>query len=158
MLYDIKYSYLILIIYAQSYKVTILINIHLIFTDGFEDSNLILIIYTQLYFNYNRAIGIMVRVFTNGLGNQVSIPGWVIPKTQKLYLMPPYLTLSIIRYGSRVKWNNPGNGVAPSPTHLSSSYCKGRLRVTLVYSHQHYLFYILIIVPFVWFHVTKNNS
>ena len=28
--------------------------------------------------------------------------------------MPPCLTLSIIRYGSRVKWNNPGKGVAAS--------------------------------------------
>ena len=25
-------------------------------------------------------------------------------------------TLSVIRYGSRVKWSNPGKGVAPSPT------------------------------------------
>ena len=30
--------------------------------------------------------------------------------------MPPCLALSIIRYGSRVKWSNPGKGVAPSPT------------------------------------------
>ena len=30
--------------------------------------------------------------------------------------MPPCLTLSNIRYGSRVKWSNPGKGVAPSPT------------------------------------------
>ena len=28
--------------------------------------------------------------------------------------MPPCLTLSIIRYGSRVKWSNPGKGVALS--------------------------------------------
>ena len=28
--------------------------------------------------------------------------------------MPPCLTLSIIRYGSRVKWSNPGKGVVPS--------------------------------------------
>ena len=28
--------------------------------------------------------------------------------------MLPCLTLSIIRYGSRVKWGNPGNGVTPS--------------------------------------------
>ena len=28
--------------------------------------------------------------------------------------MPPCLTLSIIRYGSRVKWRNPGKGVASS--------------------------------------------
>ena len=32
------------------------------------------------------------------------------------YLMPPCLTLSIIRCGSRVKWNNPENGVAASFT------------------------------------------
>ena len=28
--------------------------------------------------------------------------------------MPPCITLSIIRQGSRVKWRNPGKGVAPS--------------------------------------------
>ena len=32
--------------------------------------------------------------------------------------MPPCLTLSIIRYGSKVKWSNPEKGVAPFP-HLS---------------------------------------
>ena len=31
-------------------------------------------------------IGMMVRVFTNGPGELVSIPGWVIPKTQKMVL------------------------------------------------------------------------
>ena len=30
------------------------------------------------------AIGIMVRVFANGVGDQVSIPGRVIAKTQKM--------------------------------------------------------------------------
>ena len=49
------------------------------------------------------------------------------------YLIPPCLTLSIIRYGSRVKWSNPRNGVAPSPTPWCSSYRKGSLRVTLDY-------------------------
>ena len=56
-------------------------------------------------------------------------------KTLKWYLIPPCLTLSIIRYGSRVKWSNPGNGVAPSPTPWCSSYRKGSLRVTLDYGH-----------------------
>ena len=28
-------------------------------------------------------IGLMIRVFTNGLGDRGSIPGRVIPKTQK---------------------------------------------------------------------------
>ena len=56
--------------------------------------------------------------------------------------MPPCLTLSIIRYGSRVKWSSPGKGVAPSPTPWCSSYRKGGFRVTLDYGHQ------LIIVVF----------
>ena len=34
-------------------------------------------------FLINRAIGLMSRVFTNGPGDWGSIPGWVIPKTQK---------------------------------------------------------------------------
>ena len=33
-----------------------------------------------------RAIGLMSRVFTNGPGDQGSIPGRVIPKTQKMML------------------------------------------------------------------------
>ena len=37
-------------------------------------------------------------------------------RLKKWYLMLPCLTLSIIRYGSRVKWSNPGKGVAPFPT------------------------------------------
>ena len=60
-------------------------------------------------------------------------------KKKKRYLMPPFLTLSIIRYGSRVKWSNPGKGVAPSPTPQCSSYRKGSLWVTLDYSYQLYL-------------------
>ena len=55
----------------------------------------------------------MGKVFANGPGDWGSIPGQVIPKTfKKWYLIPPYLTLSIIRYVSKVKWNNPGKGVA----------------------------------------------
>ena len=54
-------------------------------------------------------------------------------------MMPPCLTLSIIRYGSRVKWRNPEKGVAPLPTPWCSSYRKGSLRVTLDYGRQLYL-------------------
>ena len=53
--------------------------------------------------------------------------------------MLPCLTLSIIRYGSRVKWSNPGNGFAPSSTPQCSSYWKGSLQVTLGYGCQLYL-------------------
>ena len=54
--------------------------------------------------------------------------------------MQPCLTLSIIRYGSRVKWSNPGNGVAPSPTTRCSSYWKRSLRITLDYGWQLHIF------------------
>ena len=45
-------------------------------------------------------------------------------RLKKWYLMPPCLTLSIIRYGTRVKWSNPGKGVAPSPTPWCSKLSK----------------------------------
>ena len=64
-------------------------------------------------------------------------------KTQKWYLRPPCLTLSIIRYGSRVKWSNQGRQVTPSPTPRCSSLWKGSLRVSHDYGHQHYLLYLL---------------
>ena len=39
----------------------------------------------------------MSRVFNNGPGERGSIPGQVIPKTQKWYLMPLGLTLKTVR-------------------------------------------------------------
>ena len=45
-------------------------------------------------------------------------------RLKKWYLMRPCLTLSIIRYGSRVKWSNPGKGVALSPTPWCSKLSK----------------------------------
>ena len=59
-----------------------------------------------------------------------------------------YLTLSIIRFGSRVKWSNPGKGVAPSPTPGCSSYRKASLRVTLDYGRQ--LYFLLLFKPCYW--------
>ena len=82
-------------------------------------------------FHSNCLIGWVGRVFTNCPGDRGSIAGWVIPKTFiKWYLIPPCLTLSIIRYVSRVKWSNPREGVAPSPRPRCSSYWKVSLRVT----------------------------
>ena len=67
-------------------------------------------------------------------------------RLKKWYLMPPCLTLSIIRYISRVKWSNPGKGVAPSHTPWCSSYWKGSLRFTLDYGRQ--LYFLLIVLCF----------
>ena len=70
-----------------------------------------------------RLIGLVGTVFAKGPGHLGSIPGRVIPKTfKKWYLIPPCLTLCNIRYVSRVKWSNPGKGVAPSPAPRCSSY------------------------------------
>ena len=45
-------------------------------------------------------------------------------RLKKWFLIPPYLTLSIIRYVSRLKWSNPEKGVTPSPTTQCGSYWK----------------------------------
>ena len=74
-------------------------------------------------------IALVGRVFANGPCVRGSIPGRVKLKIFffKWYLIPPFLTLSIIRHLSRVKWSNPGERVAPSPTPQCSSYWKGSL-------------------------------
>ena len=46
-------------------------------------------------------------------------------KLNKWYSIPPCLTLSIITYGSRVKWSNTRKEVALSPTPWCSSCWKG---------------------------------
>ena len=43
-----------------------------------------------------------------------------------MYLILPCLTLSSIKYVSRVNWSNQGKGVAPSSTPHCSSYLKGK--------------------------------
>ena len=67
-------------------------------------------------------------------------------RLKKWYLILPCLTLSFIRWGSRVKWSIPGNGIVPSPIPHCSSYLKGNLWVTLHYSRQ----LCLIIDDFSW--------
>ena len=62
---------------------------------------------------------------------------WVqsqVASYQRLYkwhLITPCLTLSNIRYVSRVKWSNPGKGIVPSPAPQCNSYWKGSLLVAL---------------------------
>ena len=56
-------------------------------------------------------------------------------------MIPACLTLSNIRYVSRVKWSTPAKGVAPFPTPLPrcSNYWKGSLLVAVNYGCQLYL-------------------
>ena len=73
-----------------------------------------------------------------------SIPGRVIPKTQKMALDAASLNTQYYKLKVRVKWNNPGKGVAPSSILRCNSYWKGNLRVALDYGCQLYLYSYLI--------------
>ena len=83
------------------------------------------------------------RIFTVCPGDLGSIPGRVIPKTQKMVLDAALLNTQHYKARIEVKWSNPGKGVAPSPTPWCSSYRKGSLRVTLDFGRQLYLLYLL---------------
>ena len=74
------------------------------------------------------AFGLPSTTIANGVGHQGSIPGWVIPKTQKIVLGAAFLNTQ--HYKVWIK-GNPGNGVASSPTSRCSSFWKGILQVTL---------------------------
>ena len=84
-------------------------------------------------------IGLGVRVFANGPGDLGSIPGRVIPKTQKMVLDASLLNTQHYKVRIKGKVKQSREGVAPSPTHWCSSYRKGSLRVTLDYGRQLYL-------------------
>ena len=72
--------------------------------DSTWDWNLISQIFGEhsIHYTNNRAINLMSSMFANGPGDRGSILGRVIPKIQKWYLIPRCLTLSILRYVSRV--------------------------------------------------------
>ena len=83
-------------------------------------------------------IGLAVRVFANGPGDLGSIPGRVIPKTQKMVLDASLLNTQHYKVRIKGKVEQSREGVAPSPTPWCSSYRKGCLRVTLDYGRQLY--------------------
>ena len=64
-------------------------------------------------------------------------------KLLKWYLIPLCLTLSNIRYVSRVEWSNPRKGAVPSPTPRCSSYWKGSLLVALDLCRQLHLLFLV---------------
>ena len=70
----------------------------------------------------NRAIGLMSRVFANGLEDRGSIPGRVIVKTQKIVLDAALLITQHYKVRIKSKVEQQGNGVTPSPTPRCSSY------------------------------------
>ena len=91
-------------------------------------------------------IGLAVRVFANGPGDLGSIPGRVIPKTQKMVLDASLLNTQHYKVRIKGKVEQSREGVAPSPTPWCSSYRKGSLRVTLDYGRQLYFTFIMGII------------
>ena len=89
-------------------------------------------------FIYLPDIGLAVRVFANRPGDLVSIPGRVIPKTQKMVLDASLLNTQLYKVRIKGKVEQSREGVAPSPTPWCSSYRKGSLRVTLDYGRELY--------------------
>ena len=63
-------------------------------------------------------------MFANGPGDLGSIPGRVIPKTQKMVLDASLFNTQHYKVRIKVKWSNPGKGVAPSPTPWCSKLSK----------------------------------
>ena len=87
----------------------------------------VVVVVVSGFFLFVAGIGFMSRVFVNGPGDCGSIPGQVIPKTQKMVLDTSLFNTQHYK----IKWSNPRNGVAPSLTPRCSSYRKGSFRVTL---------------------------
>ena len=91
-------------------------------------------------------------MFANGPGDLGSIPGRVMPKTQKMVLDASLLSTQHYKVRIKGKVEQSRKGVAPSPTHWCSSYRKGSLRVTLDYGRQLYFFtYIVEVSIFDYF-------
>ena len=98
-------------------------------------------------------------VFANGPGDLGSIPGRVIPKTQKMVLDASLLNTQHYKVRIKGKVEQSREGVAPSPTHWCSSYRKGSLRVTLDYGRQLTYFNITIIISFfIFIQIIINRS
>ena len=80
----------------------------------------------------------MVRVFANGPGDPGSIPGRVIPKTQKMVLDAILLNTQHYKVRIKGKMEQSRERSSAPPTLWCSSYRKGSLRVTLDYGRQLY--------------------
>ena len=105
---------------------------------------------------------VAVRVFANGLGDLGSIPGRVIPKTQKMVLDASLLNTQHYKVRIKGKVEQSREGVAPSPTSCCSSYRKGSLQVTLDYGRQLYLllyiYIYLCVCVCVWYNVKVSGK
>ena len=92
---------------------------------------------------------LMNRVFGNGLGDWSSIPGRVIPKTEKMVLDAALLNTQHykVKIMGKVEYSREWSDTLP--TLRCSSYWKGSLWVTLDKGRRFYLLYIFLAFVFV---------
>ena len=95
-------------------------------------------------FNSTYELKICENRLANGPGDLGSIPGRVIPKTQKMVLDASLLSTQHYKVRIKGKVEQSREGVAPSTTPWCSSYQKGSLPVTLDYGRQLYFTYALL--------------
>ena len=67
---------------------------------------------------YNRSIGLTVRVFASGSRDRGSIPGRVIPKTQKILLGAGFLNTQHYKVWIKGKVKQPSERSSVLPQHL----------------------------------------
>ena len=94
---------------------------HLYLFDGFHylySKIFIRFLFSERSYFFNRAIGLMSTVFTNGPGDRVSIAGRVIPKTLKMVLDAALLNTQY--YKVRIKGKVEQSRERSSAHHLSS--------------------------------------
>ena len=74
-----------------------------------------MIIINYLYTVIQPAIGLMSRVFANDPGDRVSIPGRVIPKTQKMVLDAALLSTQLyeVRINGKVEQSREWSSTLP---------------------------------------------
>ena len=63
--------------------------------------------------DFGKFIGLMSRVFPNGLGDRGSIPGWVIPKTQKMILDAALLSTLQVSVKDKVEQSREWSSTLP---------------------------------------------
>ena len=111
------------------------------FENNYKSHELLIFMVTILKINQNFFFSL---VFANGPGDLGSIPGRVIPKTQKMVLDASLLNTQHYKVRIKGKVEQSREGVAPSPTPWCSSYRKGSLQVTIDYGRQLYFYYLLL--------------
>ena len=91
------------------------------FTEGLQSENYFkmnLFEVSRCFCYFPQPIGLVIECLpmAREIGIQSQVESY--QSLKKWHLIPRCLTLSIIRYVSRVKWNNPKKGVVPSPAPL----------------------------------------